>query len=476
MSSGHSVILIDPEQQSRDVLIERLRMQGYQTKGFAGPVEGANAALGSPPAAVVADLWMAGISGVQLTRLLRAEPATERVPVILRGPDGPRNRFWSERAGAAAYVVKGRLGDLVRALDRSIVPVAEQEEEFFTHLQDAESALRDRIAAYMDAALFESVLSAEVRALSTCGTFDCLFDRLTQFVSQVMSYRWLALLVHRPAQLGLHAHPAARGECEPEVRQALDLPADTAILRIEDEQASAAGSNAPPLIRPIEFGQEIIARMAISQKGAGESENTRVLDVIARELGGPLRMTLLVEETQRAATTDPLTGLVNRRAFLAALDVEQSRSERHGYPMSLLMLDVDHFKSINDEHGHAVGDQVLVAYGRLLAQHARKTDIVGRWGGEEFVMVLSGANEAGARLVGERIRRAVEQTAARGAEDRRASTTISIGIACLEVNDTLEGLIERADHAMYQAKASGRNRVVVAPTVLRRTGTIDVVP
>ena len=476
MSSEHSVILIDPEEQSRDVLIERLRMQGYQPKGFAGPIEGATAALGSPPSAVVADLWMAGISGVQLTRLLRAEPATERVPVILRGPDGPRNRFWSERAGAAAYVVKGRLGDLVRALDRSVIPVANQEEEFFTQLQDAESTLRDRIAAYLDAALFESVLSAEVRSLSTCGTFDRLFDRLTQFVSQVMSYRWLALVVHRPAQLGLHAHPAARGECEQEVRQALDFPAGTKILHVEDEEASATSPSAPPLVRPIEFGQEIIARLAVSPKGTGDAENTRVLNVIARELGGPLRMTLLVEETQRAATTDPLTGLMNRRAFLAALDVEQSRSERHGYPMSLLMLDVDHFKSINDEYGHAMGDQVLVAYGRLLAQQARKTDIVGRWGGEEFVIVLSGANEAGARLVGERIRRAVEQTAALGDGNRRVSATISIGIACLEVNDTLDGLIERADQAMYRAKASGRNRVVVAPTVLRRTGTIDVVP
>jgi two-component system cell cycle response regulator len=476
MTRAHSVILIDPEEQSRDVLIERLRMQGYQAKGFAGPVEGAHAALGSPPSAVVADLWMAGISGVQLTRLLRAEPATERVPVILRGPDGPRNRFWSERAGAAAYVVKGRMVELVRALGRCVVPVANQEEEFFTQLQDAESALRDRIAACLDAALFESVLAAEVRALSTCGTFDRLFDRLTQFVSQVMSYRWLALLVHRPAHLGLHAHPTARGECEQEVRQALDLPADTVVLRIEDEEASAARASAPPLVRPIEFGQEIIAHIALSQKGVGDREDTRVLDVIARELGGPMRMTLLVEETQRAATTDPLTGLMNRRAFLAALDVEQSRSERHGYPMSLLMLDIDHFKLINDEHGHAMGDQVLVVFARMLAQQARKTDIVGRWGGEEFVIVLSGANEAGARLVGERIRRATEGMAVLNDRRQPVSVTVSIGIACLEVNDTLDGLIERADRAMYQAKASGRNRVTVAPTVLRRTGTIEIVP
>jgi two-component system cell cycle response regulator len=476
MSRGHAVILIDPEEQTRDVLIERLRMQGYKATGFAGPVEGANAALGSPPSAVIADLWMAGISGVQLTRLLRAEPATERVPVILRGPDSPRNRFWSERAGAAAYVVKGRTGELMRAIGHSIVPLATEEDGFFTQLQDAESAIRDRIAAYLDAALFESVLAAEVRALSTCGAFDRLFDLLTQFVSQVMSYRWLAVLVNRPSYLGLHAHPAVRGECEREVSQAFTLPEDTVILRIEDEDASAERPSAQPLVLPIEFGQEIIARIALSPKGAGDRQDARILDVIARELGGPLRMALLVEETQHAATTDPLTGIMNRRALLPAVDVEQSRSERHGYPMSLLMLDVDHFKPINDEHGHAMGDHVLAALGRLLAHHARKTDIVGRWGGEEFVMVLAGAGESGARIAAERIRNSVERMTVLDEKGQRVPITVSIGVACLEVNDTVEILIARADHAMYQAKASGRNRVVVSPTILRRTGTDMEIP
>jgi diguanylate cyclase (GGDEF)-like protein len=187
-------------------------------------------------------------------------------------------------------------------------------------------------------------------------------------------------------------------------------------------------------------------------------------------------MALLVEEAQRAATTDPLTGIMNRRALLPALDVEQSRSERHGYPMSLLMLDVDHFKSINDEHGHAMGDQVLDALGRLLAKHARKTDIVGRWGGEEFLVVLSGANEAGARIAAERIRVAVEGITVLDEKSQRMRVTVSIGIACLEVNDTVDTLLARADHAMYQAKASGRNRVVVAPVVSRRTGTEMQIP
>lgn len=476
MSGGHSVILIDPDDQTRDVLIERLRMQGYKATGFRGPIEGATSALSSPPSAVIADLWMKSISGVQLTRLLRSEPATERVPVILRGPDTPRNRFWSERAGAFAYVVKGRMGELVRAIARAISDKPTEDDGFFTQLQDPESAIRDRIAAYLDAALFESVIASEVRALSTCGAFDRLFDLLTQFVSQVMGYRWLALQVKRPAHLGLHAHPSVKVACEAEARQALAIKEATTTLSIEDEDAIPGPATAQALVRTVTFGDEAIAKLALSPKGGADSQDVRVLDILARELGGPLRMAMLVEEAQHAATTDPLTGLMNRRAFLAALDVEQSRSERQGYPMSLLLLDLDHFKTINDTCGHAVGDQVLAAVGSLLVREARKTDYVGRWGGEEFVVLLSGSDEEGARIGAERIRAAIEAMQVCTETGHPVPVRASIGVSLLEVNDTPEVLMARADRAMYQAKSSGRNRISVAPSVLRRTGTELAVP
>jgi two-component system cell cycle response regulator len=476
MSGGQSVILIDPDDQTRDVLIERLRMQGYKATGFRGPVEGATSALSTPPSAVIADLWMESISGVQLTRLLRSEPATERVPIILRGPDTPRNRFWSERAGASAYVVKGRMGDLVRAIARSVSGTPTEDDGFFTQLQDSESAIRDRIAAYLDAALFESVIASEVRALSTCGAFDRLFDLLTQFVSQVMGYRWLALQVKRPSHLGLHTHPSVRVACEAEARQALSITEATVTLAIEDEDATPGPANAPALVRSVTFADDPIAKLALSPKIGADSQDVRILDILARELGGPLRMAMLVEEAQYAATTDPLTGLMNRRAFLAALDVEQSRSERQGYPMSLLLLDVDHFKAINDTYGHAVGDQVLAAVGQVLMQEVRKTDFVGRWGGEEFVVLLSGAGEPGARIGAERIRAAIEAMQVCEEGGRMVPVRVSIGVSCLEVKDTPEILIGRADRAMYQAKSTGRNRVAIAPSVLRRTGTELVVP
>lgn len=111
-------------------------------------------ALCNPPSAVIADLWMPSISGVQLCRLLKAEPATQNIPVVLRGPEGHRNRFWAERAGASAYVVKGRMGDLVRALSRALEN-APSGDGFFCQLPKETLDIRDRIASYLDTALLE---------------------------------------------------------------------------------------------------------------------------------------------------------------------------------------------------------------------------------------------------------------------------------------------------------------------------------
>src|ERR1041385_1255302 len=104
--SSANIVLIDPTTDATSALAGRLQMQGYTVAVASDPATGARLALADPPQAVIGDLWMPSISGVQLCRLLKAEPATEHVPVILRGPDSPRNRFWAERAGASAYVVK----------------------------------------------------------------------------------------------------------------------------------------------------------------------------------------------------------------------------------------------------------------------------------------------------------------------------------------------------------------------------------
>ena len=161
------IILVDVDDASREVMVKRLLAQGYAVEATADPATGADMALCAPPAALIAELWMPSISGVQLCRLLRAEPATADVPVILRGPsDDPRSHFWAERAGALAYVVKGRMSELVRVLSRAVVN-APSSDGFFMQLSGDGGDIRDRIARHLDAALFESVIAAEVRALAS---------------------------------------------------------------------------------------------------------------------------------------------------------------------------------------------------------------------------------------------------------------------------------------------------------------------
>jgi two-component system cell cycle response regulator len=355
---------------------KRLRAQGYAVDETGDPAVGADLALRSPPAAIVADLWMPAISGVQLCRLLRSEPATADVPVILCGDrDERRNRFWSERAGAAAYVIKGRTAELVSALARAVASRANDDDDsFFVQLSGGSGDIRDRLARHLDAALFDSVLAAELRSLGNAGSFDRLFDRLAQFMSQVMRYRWIALSIERPERFAIHRHPSCES-AERIARDVLHVAPSTLALHIEDEDPTANLEGPDPLCVDIHFDRKAIARFACAPAPGHEEEARLQASIIGRELGGAIRIATLVEESERLATTDGLTGLMNRRAFATAMTNEVARSTRHGYPLSVMMLDIDHFKQINDRRGHASGDRVLTRLGSLLLEHLRKGDI-----------------------------------------------------------------------------------------------------
>ncbi|MBL8740796.1 MAG: diguanylate cyclase [Myxococcales bacterium] len=457
MNNGHTVLLVDLARESNAVLAGRLRMQGYTVVEVHDAEEGVRIALSQPPTVVVADLWMPKISGVQLCRLLGAELATRHVPVILRGPDGQRNRFWAERAGAAAYVLLGRMGDLVRALERAIgssrgpAPLGEE--------ASAIGDVRDRIAEYLDSALFDSVVAGEIRALGNCCEFDRLFDLLSQFVSQLTSYRWLAVATESPKRFAIHANPRHAAAAEEEARVAFGFGAEVRVLAIEDGDAYADETGPTPIVRPIGLGGQLIGHLALAVRDPEHPRDASLVEVIARELAGPIRIATLVEESQQLATVDGLTGLTNRRAFIEALDIEIARATRYGHPLSVILLDVDHFKQVNDTHGHAAGDVVLSAVGAALPKHVRKGDLVARWGGEEFVVALHSTDLGGAGVVAERMRQALEGLELVSPAHKPIPVTASFGAVTFRPGETVDALVDRADRNMYRAKSTGRNRV-----------------
>ncbi len=167
------------------------------------------------------------------------------------------------------------------------------------------------------------------------------------------------------------------------------------------------------------------------------------------------------DRARRDALTDELTGLPNRRFFDAALQGRLENQGRYGWRFGLLVVDIDFFKSINDEYGHSFGDAVLIGVSHTLHGAVRAGDVVARWGGEEFAVLVEASDEAGLRETGERIRVLVAQSEIRLA-DVSHNAYVSVGGALARTDDTAETLFGRADAALYAAKNNGRNRLEVA--------------
>lgn len=202
-----------------------------------------------------------------------------------------------------------------------------------------------------------------------------------------------------------------------------------------------------------------VVRMAGESEARYEELEQRMLSLQRENLDLVVKNRTLSE----VSTRDALTGLYNRWFVIEKIESEMNRSLRHGSPMSLLMLDVDHFKRVNDTWGHGAGDQVLQGIGKLLRDSCRVYDVPGRYGGEEFCVVLPETKPGNTTVVAERIRSRLEATALPCGETSIA-VTASIGIAGLDVSEGGEllspsALIDRADRALYSAKNRGRNRV-----------------
>ena len=198
-----------------------------------------------------------------------------------------------------------------------------------------------------------------------------------------------------------------------------------------------------------------------AQPGNFDEEKINIALEFANQVAGTLENARLFRESQTQAITDPLTGVYNRRGLFQLGEFEFQRSRRINRPFSVMMFDIDHFKQVNDKYGHAAGDQVLHQVAQRCLKNSRATDLVGRYGGEEFVMLLTETNLHAAHAIAERLRLGIMKSSFH-TDAGEISITLSIGVAEAGKTDTLEALIERADAALYQAKHTGRNRVVAS--------------
>jgi two-component system cell cycle response regulator len=220
-------------------------------------------------------------------------------------------------------------------------------------------------------------------------------------------------------------------------------------------------------IFPLKVAERTIGALVIGARrpDAYAREAVDQLEVVSMHAAQSIDRARLFDQTERLATTDGLTGLTNHRTFQERLDAHVAQAQRYGKRVSLLLCDIDHFKSVNDTYGHPAGDAVLRGVARTLAKEARGTDVVARYGGEEFAIVMPETDAAGAMVIAERIREKIGQLVF-DTEQGPLRVTMSLGVATFpEDGKQKAALVERADGCLYHAKRHGRNQSVSAASL-----------
>ena len=216
---------------------------------------------------------------------------------------------------------------------------------------------------------------------------------------------------------------------------------------------------------PLIVQEKVIGLLAIdsSEPNDFSEQEIEIASEFAKQVATTLENARILQETQNRAVTDPLTGIYNRRGVIELGEVEFSRAMALNRPFSAIMLDLDHFKKINDTYGHAAGDVCLHEFAQRCKSCIREIDYIGRYGGEELILLLPEAHMKASMNIAERLRTAISKTPVQY-EGKEISITASLGVACIDENtNSLDMLIARADQAMYIAKHNGRNRVAVSP-------------
>lgn len=213
---------------------------------------------------------------------------------------------------------------------------------------------------------------------------------------------------------------------------------------------------------PLKIAQRVVGVMTIASEVARNfpENELRTLDLLAAQAAVAIENASLYDQVQQLAITDSLTNIYNRRGFFQIGESEIERARRFGHPLSVMMFDLDFFKPINDTFGHPFGDKILIQLAEVCRQNIRTLDILGRYGGEEFVALLPETDAQTACQIAQRVREAVEKTRFR-VDDQVLTITISIGVATWRAGNpvTLTDLVNQADQALYRAKQNGRNRI-----------------
>jgi two-component system cell cycle response regulator len=446
------ILVVDDVEPNVRLLEAKLTLEYYEVLTAMDGATAIEVASAERPDIILLDVMMPGMDGFETCRRLKADPVTRHIPVILvTALDGREDKIRGLEAGADDFITKpiddvilfARVKSLVR-LKAVMDELREREESGRRFGVDTDGAGRLRGSG-------GRVLVVDDSALQAGKIVDQLSDEHRP--------------VHEPDPAA--ALIAARGPVDLMIVNvsASDFDGLRFVAQARSTEASRRvpilavvdPADRPRLIKALELGvNDILPKPVdpeeLDARARSQIKRKRYADFLKQKLDYSLEM----------AVTDALTGLHNRRYMAGQLQALMSRAGQGGDPVAALVMDIDHFKAVNDGFGHDAGDEVLREFAVRLATNVRAIDLPCRLGGEEFVVVMPGASLEDATKVADRIRRDVASQPfpiMGGAES--LTITVSVGVACSTgAADTPDALLKRADEGVYEAKSRGRNQVI----------------
>lgn len=457
------ILVVDDVATNRIVMKVKLAAARYDVVAASGGAEAFEIARGGGIDLVIMDMMMPGLDGAEACRMMRADPVTASLPVILvTAIDDREARIAGLSAGADDFLTKPVDEIALLARVRSLLRSREEEREYEARggalLELAGNGFGEGAQAGFTAA--PSVRDGRIALL---GGPDAEWFASQRDLLKPL-FREAVTVIDRDAALALDPVDA------PDL---ILIEADTGGqsegLRLMSELRSRQATRHTAFLVLLPAGDSERAATALDLGASDVSYHPLAVDELAMRIRTQLarkrradRMRDTLDTGLKLAVIDPLTGLHNRRYGLHHLERVATRCAAQGIRAGVILMDVDHFKTVNDTHGHPAGDRVLARIARVLSESLRGEDLVCRIGGEEFLAVLPDAGPSQVRSVAERLRRTIAETRIRLSDGQELGVTMSLGVAMLAEEGSGADILDRVDRALYAAKHDGRNRVFAA--------------
>lgn len=482
---SHKILLIDDSKTQLETLKFQFLNAGFEVETAQDGSEGYKKVFETAPDLILSDIIMPNLNGFQLCRLLKNDEITSKIPIILLTVlDKKIDKFWGNKSGADKFISKTTDYSEIEESVKKIIaknPVSKEYKTAVLNNVVSNETVQNQINIVLDELLMNSTFLNEFRDLGEFISHEkVLIEKTFDLLSSFVDYNIAGIFFNNPDKneknivyFDLNKSSVSGFVVEKVKREFFSHMPDIASFSVRDfgheivremvendQHILSSEEFKTKYILPIIFNGKLLGGICFYNKDNCDYSEFKFYKTMIDEITLLLRMRYLYSESEYLSVTDGLTGLYNRRHFESNIEREFLRVRRYHAELSLAMIDIDHFKQINDNYGHQFGDFVLREISDIIVASFRKTDMIYRYGGEEIAVFLTETSLDNATIPLERLREKISQHEFIY-NNQTIHVTVSLGVS--NYNNEMKSqhdLVKCADNALYKAKQDGRNKLV----------------